>query len=205
MQTGYAVATVADLRAIPANRRVNGMAKTIVAKKKWYQYDSAIVIADDGDSAIVPDDGVGAWTVMHPPNADGGSSGGGDGGTALITVQNGKPTTIPTEIGQLVADVRSDRKNLWIAVGTSSASDWRICSGSPVTVIYSPGQFNPGAPTGPGDVPIDYRGQRLVFGAQDPYGVTLYDTVYVAVQYQAPYYNDPFDDTLYWAYDAGYQ
>ncbi|MBW4421768.1 MAG: hypothetical protein KME13_21540, partial [Myxacorys californica WJT36-NPBG1] len=133
MQTGYAVATVADLRAIPANRRVNGLARTVVSKKRWYQYDATSVIDDDGDTAIVPNDDAGAWLVMH---ADGGGDG-GDGG-ALITVQNGKPITTPVAIGQLIADVRVDRSNLWIATGTSSASDWRICSASPVRVIYSP-------------------------------------------------------------------
>jgi hypothetical protein len=123
MQTGYAVSTAADLRAIPANRRTDGMAKTIVAKKKWYQYDATITgVTDDGDTILIPDDSVGAWLVMHPS-----SGSGGGGGGAVATVQNGKPTGA-ADTGTIVADSRSDRGILW----TKTASDWQVFGFRPI-------------------------------------------------------------------------
>jgi hypothetical protein len=118
MQTGYAVATTANLRAITSSRRIDGMAKTIVAKKKWYQYDAiATGLVDDDDTILIPDDNIGAWLVMHPSD---GSGGGGGGGSALATVQNGKPTGA-SDTGSIVADSRSDRGTLWV----KTSSDWQ--------------------------------------------------------------------------------
>jgi hypothetical protein len=126
MQTGYAVSTAADLRAIPANRRIDGMAKTIIAKKKWYQYDAIVTgVIDDGDTILIPDDSVGAWLVMHP--SSGGGDGGGGGGSAVATVQNGKPTGA-ADTGAIVADSRSDRGILW----TKTASDWQVFGSRPI-------------------------------------------------------------------------
>lgn len=151
---GYSVATVADLKAIAPENRGDRQLIFVGDKNAWYRFSPSSTDPEGliNGTVITPDEGDGRWLMVTAS-----SSGGGPGDTPTFTVQDGKPTDTPTQIGAMVLDERSDRSILWASVATDSPSDWHVFGSRPIRLTSS------GGLTIPDDIVADFPGQLLIY------------------------------------------
>jgi hypothetical protein len=82
IQTGYAIASIAALKALTSSQRTDSYARLVKSVSAWYIFDSSSTATDDNDLILLPIDNpsAGRWIKIG-----GGGGGGGGGGNISFT------------------------------------------------------------------------------------------------------------------------